>query len=335
MGPRDKEFGDRGKRMKTTIKAALALALAVVAQAAGAAPLKVVAYEGFLLNYASTAGYFSRAGLEVQVVVSPAATRVLMLGGADAGIAGMSAPVSLYVQGQDSVVLAQLYSAFGFYGVSRYPLTEGYRIKNAASGAKAGEPERRMRAMLKYLGTANAEVDKSFIDENARFKLLEDGRVDLILVNTPALLRKVRAGKKYFIIDPADAYKGKSFNNGLITTGRAMAARGPELEKLVAALLETLDGIAAEPQRFIDFLVNQEGYAPEEAARVQADLARGAAEVAGEPSAADVAAIETDVTVLPGRKVKNAHAAGMMRPDFARKAAKARKARKDAAAGKP
>jgi len=310
----------------------VALAWAGCFQPAAAAPLKVAAYEGFLPNYASSAGYFSQAGLDAQVIVSSVALNLVKQGRADACIAGMSVPVQQYLEGKDTVLLAQLYGSFGFYGVSRYSAASAAAIKTVSAGG-VGEPYRRMRAMMKYLKVTGAEFDKKNISQADLYKLLENGKTDLILVNSRALMRKIRAEGKYYVIEPEDAYKGGSFNDGIFTTGATLAARGPDLDKFVAAMLDTMAGIAAEPQRFIDYLVKQEGFTQDEAVRVQADMARSAAEVAGEPAAADVARIETEVAVSTARVV-NKKAGGMLRPGYALKAIeerKVRKAREDAA----
>jgi len=289
--------------------------------AAAGLPLKISVYEDQLLSYAKKNGHFSRAGVEVEIVFSSVATRLVMLGQTDACAAGIVSAVELYLTGEDVEVLAQFSSPAGFYGISRFPPSEASKIM-AAAGVAGGGSGMRLRATLKYLGVKDAKFERSGSSDADRYKLLEAGKTDLILINDRRLLSRIRASGKYYVIEPRDAYKGKKFVTAVFARKAVVKDRSREFELLVSALHSALADIAATPGPFIDFLAAEKGLTRQEAAETQSELVRGAAETGLEPDEAFADSLVSEAQTPGGRKARKS-AAGLAFRDYAVKAKKA------------
>lgn len=288
--------------------------------------LKVSAREPFLVDYARKAGYFSAAGLAVEVLISSVAARPGVEGSADAALEEAVGPLSAFLRGKDIRVLARLYPSYGFFGVSRFPASEASKIKTATRGVSGGFPSRRLTALLKHLGAADAKLTASKLPDEETYKLLEDGQTDFILVNSEPLLARIRAEKKYHVIEPENAYKGCGFDTVIFATQGALSAKGPALEKFVAAMLEALEDAAAKPEAFLAFLIGDQGFGPQKAAAVQALIARAAADDAFVPEASALDALASTIEI-PGALKTAKSAGGIAYPEYAAKWRKARPGR--------
>ena len=215
-------------------------------------------------------------------------------------------------------MLARLYPSYGFFGVSRFPTAEASKIKSAARGPFGGYPSQRLKALLKGLGASDATLTATRLTDEENFKLLEAGQTDLILLDSEALLSKIRAEKKYHIIDPGDAYKGRGFDTVISATPRALSAKGPALEKFVASMLDAVANAAANPEAFLAFLVKEEGFGPGKAAAVQASIARAVADDAFVPDSSALDAIAATIEIR-GASRKAQDARGIASPDYAAK----------------
>ncbi len=316
--------------MKNRISAAALLLLGFAPLCrAQEVPLQVSAYHGYFLNYAQKTGYFQASGLSLNIIISSQASRQLYLGQADAALGDMSGPVEQYMKGAEVRILARLYPSPAFYGVSRYPYTEAGSIKTAVSGGKGGATGSHIKAMLRYLGGQGVKVDESNLSDNARYALLEAGKADLALISSAELLSRIRAEKKYYVIEPGDAYKGGSYYQAVITTKNAMDTKGPQLEKFVSACVDAVSDIAASSAPFVAYLVSEEGLGPAQAESIQAAIAAGAgAGFAPSLSEVDTLADQADVS-SDTYKGKRKAGRGLLFPDYAVKAVKSRAAGKN------
>lgn len=289
------------------------------------AVLRSTAYgvAGFLADYARDYGYFTAEGITVEHAISSAPIGLVRTGRADVAIAGMGSAAELFLRGDDTRVLVQLFPSLDFYGVSRFGPSAAVKIKTAHSGALSGEPVLRLKAMLTYLGAKDVKINNTQSDDTARYKLLEEGGTDLVLLNSPELIRKARASGKYYISEPYDAYKGQGFRAAVITSQRVITTKGPELEKYVAALRAAYDDALTRPDRVVPILTGIYGFTAEEARAYYRDFARGAADAPFSVSQEPLDSISTGLELPEGAK-KRKDVNGLLAPDYADKALKKR-----------
>jgi len=287
--------------------------------------LKTAAYDeaGFLVDYAQKYGYFSAEGVAVEHSVSTGALRLLNAGRVDACISGMGGAADVFLRGIDIRVLAQLFPALNHYGVSRFSRADAVKIKAAAGGPASGEVAQRLKVMLKYLGAKDVKIAAGRLDDSAKYKLLEEGKTDLVLLDSLSLMRKVRAEGKYYIFEPSEAYKGEGFLTGVLSTRRAIAAKGPELEKFIAGLRAAFDDALVQPDRVVSVLTEVYGFTAPEALAYHGNIVRGAAEASFEPSQGPLDQVLTGVE-LPANERKKTDLSGILAPEYAIKAVKRR-----------